>query len=47
MTSGTAALAYSLYLGKRRGYGTPKLACTYSGLMFLRVHIYIDMLRSR
>ncbi|ORY84684.1 ammonium transporter MEPa [Leucosporidium creatinivorum] len=26
MTSGTASLAWSLYLGKRRGYGTEKLA---------------------
>ncbi|KAL8278802.1 hypothetical protein RQP46_008871 [Phenoliferia psychrophenolica] len=26
MTSGTAALAWAVYLGKRRGYGTPKLA---------------------
>lgn len=26
MTSGTGALALSIWLGKRRGYGTPKLA---------------------
>lgn len=26
MTSGTASLIWSLYLGKRRGYGTAKLA---------------------
>lgn len=26
MTSGTAALIWSFYLGKRRGYGTAKLA---------------------
>lgn len=26
MTSGTAALAMSIYMGKRRGYGTEKLA---------------------
>ncbi|KAK4702337.1 ammonium transporter, Amt family, partial [Phenoliferia sp. Uapishka_3] len=26
MTSGTAAVAWAVYLGKRRGYGTPKLA---------------------
>jgi len=26
MTSGTAALAYSIFVGKRRGYGTDKLA---------------------
>ncbi|KAI5481440.1 hypothetical protein MNV49_004196 [Pseudohyphozyma bogoriensis] len=26
MTSGTAALAYSIYLGKRRGYGTKQLS---------------------
>lgn len=26
MTSGWAALAYSLYIGKRRGYGTERLA---------------------
>lgn len=26
MTSGTAAVAYCIYLGKRRGYGTEKLA---------------------
>lgn len=26
MSSGVAALAYSIWLGKRRGYGTEKLA---------------------